>query len=242
MEPVIRYQLTSPMHLTLGPDEIQRRLAVLKTLAGPGIQLEAKALTGGPGAIESARDAALVVPELLIRGQEAQEQGVAALIVGCFSDPGLGPLREVLDIPVVGPGSSAMHLAAQLGGRFAVLSPRQPGSRAVLQARGLGLEGCYAGSYGVDIPVLAFGRDPAATLGHLAERGQAVLATSGADTLVLGCMSMAFSGAAEILSEDLQVPVVNPVAAAVHQARGLVAMKLSHSRRAYPAPPGQTVY
>ena len=37
--------------------------------------------------------------------------------------PGLDALREMVSIPVIGPGAAALHLAAQLGTRIAVLTP-----------------------------------------------------------------------------------------------------------------------
>ena len=45
---------------------------------------------------------------------------------------------------------------------------------------------------------------------------------AGSDTLVLGCMSMAFLGVAERLSEELGVPVLNPARTALKTAEGLV--------------------
>ena len=59
---------------------------------------------------------------------------------------------------------------------------------------------------------------------------------AGADTLVLGCMSMAFLGVAERLSEELGVPVVNPARTALKTAELLVGSGLTHSPRAFPTP------
>lgn len=51
-----------------------------------------------------------------------EREGFDAIAVGCFLDPVLDELKELLDIPVLGLGESAMHLACMLGRRFAVLS------------------------------------------------------------------------------------------------------------------------
>jgi proline-specific peptidase len=60
---------------------------------------------------------------------------------------------------------------------------------------------------------------------------------AGADTIVLGCMSMAFLGVAEDLSAELAIPVVNPARTALKTAELLVGSGLTHSRRAFPTPP-----
>ena len=61
--------------------------------------------------------------------------------------------------------------------------------------------------------------------------------------LVLGCMSMAFlPGICETLGERVGVPVVNPVIAALKTAEAVVAMRLAHSKVAWPVPkPQETI-
>jgi allantoin racemase len=60
--------------------------------------------------------------------------------------------------------------------------------------------------------------------------------------LVLGCMSMAFlPGICESLSERVGVPVVNPVVAALKTAEAVSAMRISHSKSAWPPPKPQEI-
>ncbi|SNR50952.1 hydantoin racemase [Paracoccus sediminis] len=55
--------------------------------------------------------------------QAAAEEGVAALIVSAFSDPGLAELRDALpDTVVVGIGEQAFHEAARNGRSFAIVT------------------------------------------------------------------------------------------------------------------------
>lgn len=56
---------------------------------------------------------------------EAESQGYAAAMVGPHYDPGLLAAREAAQIPVTGPGESAMMIAQTLGRRFAVLTVRE---------------------------------------------------------------------------------------------------------------------
>ena len=234
----ILYQLTSPMEKTvLGADEVARRRDFLRQQAALGVEVEVRSLCEGPASIESAWEAALVVPALCEAVVRAQVEGFAAIIVGCFSDPGLDALRELTSTPIVGPGAAARHLAAQLGTRFTIITPLEtaPG-RAHERLRGLALDGLLASVRGVNMPVLDVARGREAVLDRLEEAGRAALRDDGADCLVLGCMSMGFLAITDDLQKRLDVPVVNPVTAALKTAEALVTMGLRHSKIAYPMP------
>jgi allantoin racemase len=237
------YQLTSPMEKTvLGSAEVERRRQFLRTRAGSGTDVDVRSLSEGPASIESEWDAALVVPELGDAIRRAQRDGFHAVIVGCFSDPGLGALRELVSVPVVGPGAAALHLAAQLGTRITIISPleKAPG-RVMSRLRALGLGELFAGVRSLDMPVLDVARQRDAVLDRLEEIGRAALRDDRADVLVLGCMSMGFLGITDELTKRIEVPVVSPVVAALETARAVVAMGLSHSKAAYPVPPKMEV-
>jgi allantoin racemase len=238
----ILYQLTSPMEMTLGEAEMVRRRDVLRRYANLGTEVEVHSIPHGPGSIESSYDAALVVPELLKAAPEAEHDGFDAVIIGCFSDPGIDALREIVEIPIIGPGASAMHLAAQLGSRFSIISPLAGGGgRVAARLRSLGLRDKFASVRGIAMSVLDLAQQPEATLERLAATGRGIADEDGADVLVLGCMSMAFLDITEALQERLGMPVVNPVMAALKTAEMIVAMHLSHSKSAYPAPPVKAV-
>lgn len=235
----ILYQLTSPMEKTvLGPAEVARRREFLRTRAAPGVDVEVWSLADGPPSIESAWEAALVVPELTRLVVQARGEGFDAVIVGCFSDPGLEALRELVDIPVIGPGSSAVHLAAQLGTRFTIISPLAGGDgRVKARLRALGLADKFASVRSIGMSVLDLARDREAVLERVSEVARAAVREDGADVFVLGCMSMGFVGVADDVGKRLELPVVNPVVVALKTAEMVVAMGLSHSKAAYPIPP-----
>jgi allantoin racemase len=60
------------------------------------------------------------VIEGAIRGEK---EGCDAVIICCYTDCGLQPLREVLEIPVVGLAESSMAIACMLGRKFAIIAP-----------------------------------------------------------------------------------------------------------------------
>jgi allantoin racemase len=231
------YQLTSPMERTLGEDEIVRRQTVLQGFAAPGTDVTVRSIPHGPGSIESAYDAALVVPALLEKLSEADRDSFDAAIIGCFSDPGMDALREITQMPIVGPGASALHLAAQLGNRFSIISPGESRGRVETRMRALGLNDKFASVRGIAMSVLDLARDRGAALERIAEVGRNAVKSDGADILVLGCMSMAFLEITGDLQKRIGVPIVNPVAAAVKTAEMVAVLGLSHSKAAYPNPP-----
>ncbi len=235
----ILYQLTSPMEKTvLGPPEVLRRREFLRARAASGVEVEVWSLAEGPPSIESAYEAALVVPELTRAIPRAQREGFDAVIVGCFSDPGLEALRELVDIPVIGPGSSAVHLAAQLGTRYSVIAPLGGGEgRLAARLRALGLADMFASVRGIGMSVLDLARDREAVLERVTEVARTAARDDGADVFVLGCMSMGFVGVTEDVQKRLGLPIVNPVVAALKTAEMAAAMGLSHSKAAYPLPP-----
>lgn len=239
----ILYQLTSPMERTvLGKDEVERRRAFLQTRAASNAEVLVWSNTSAPPSIESAYDAARSVPAMLDLVHRAEAEGVDAVIIGCFSDPGIEAAREITSIPVIGPGAAAMHLAAQLGARFAIVAPLAGNQgRARMRMRELGLEGCFASVRGMGMAVLDLARDREGALERIAEVGRRAVEDDGADVLVLGCMSMAFLDVTGELEGRIGVPLVNPVTAALKTAEMVVGMGLAHSKRAWPMPPKMEV-
>ena len=238
----ILYQLTSPMDRTLGPAEVARRQSVLQSSAASGIEVLVEPTAIGPASIESARDAGLIVPELIRLAPEAERRGVKAIIIGCYSDPGLDALREMVSIPVIGPGASSLHLAAQLGTRIGLLTPSGRGfGRVAARMRGLALGELLVSVRGVGLSVMDLAEQKPGALDKATDAAR-VCVEEGADVLVLGCMSMAFlPGICETLSERLGVPVVNPVIAALKTVEALVTMRIAHSKAAWPRPKSQPI-
>jgi allantoin racemase len=184
---------------------------------------------GAPPAIESALDEAACVPPMLELVRDAQRRGYHAVVIACFSDPGLDAVREATDLPVVGIQDAAMHLAAQLGYRFSVLTTlahRAPlRERAALLA---GLDRRLASCRPLDLPVLDTIVNRERVLEKIVCVGRQAIDADGAEVLVLGCAGLGdLAGRA---SDALGVPVIDPNAAALKLCETLVDLRLSHSR------------
>lgn len=235
----VQYLVPGPMSKgPLGAQELKRRQALLNDWAFPQTEVEVVDVPDGPASIESAYEELLAVPATLKGIQQAEKDGYDAVIIGCFGDPGLEAARELVTVPIIGPGEASMLLAASLGHRFSVVtildsviaSQEQQAFRAGVLAK-------LASVRATDIPVLSLMKDKKATLRRVIEVGRQAIEKDRADTLILGCMTMSFLGVAEEVSQTLGVPVINAGRAALKAAETLVAMEMHHSKRAFPTPP-----
>jgi allantoin racemase len=229
----ILYLVPGALSASRGASELERRRAALQAWAAPGVEVGIAENADGPASIESGYEEYLSVPGSLEVAAKAQHDGYDAIVLGCFGDPGLDGFRELVRVPVVGPCEAAMHAACQLGHRFAIVTVLESVVAPLHRlARIAGLDSRVAAVVAVDIPVLELGADSYQSVLSGCRRALA----AGADTLVLGCMSMAFLGVAERLSEELGVPVVNPARTALKTAELFAGSGLTHSRRAFPTP------
>jgi allantoin racemase len=221
----------------LGSEELTRRKKILQQYAQKNTIIDIADIDHGPSSIESVYEEYLSVPETVKRSIRAERDGFDGVILGCFGDPGLDALREVVSIPVVGPGEAAMHVASMLGRRFAIITVTESVVPSLERlARILGLDHKMASVRAVNIPVLELRRDIEFTMKRMTAESRKAIAEDKADVIVLGCMSMAFMEVTEKMMETLGVPVVNPAYVSLKICEGLVCSRLTHSKKAYPFP------
>jgi allantoin racemase len=208
--------------------------------AGPGTKISTVSLNWGSASLESRRDQALVVPEILSRVVEAERESCDAVIIDCMADPGMFEARELVSIPVVGPGQTSMSVAAMLGYRFSVLCVLDENRPIVQdQVTRYGFLPKLASVRAFNVPVLQIDPNSASTLQAVVDASAKAIHEDDADVIVPGCTSLA--GMAPrirraLLERGLQVTVLDPPPLAVKLAEALVALGQSHSRRSF-APP-----
>ncbi|WP_273836995.1 aspartate/glutamate racemase family protein [Halococcus sp. PRR34] len=180
--------------------------------AGPQTEIITDCPDRGPESLESFYEYHLATGGLLETVAEYQGD-VDGVVVGCFGDPGLYPLKEVLNVPVVGVAEASMGIATVLGHRFSILVALK---RAVPMMENLvrqyGLNQRLATVEATGLSVLDLERDPEQTLVELTAAGERAT-DSGAEVFVLGCSGM--SGYEEELANRLGAPVIDPIANAV---------------------------
>jgi len=223
-------------------EEAQRAYAAF---ARPGTAVSAVAVEKGPASIETYYDEALAVPGVLFKVQEAEREGMDAVLIDCMGDPGLEAARELVSIPVIGPAQAAMHLAAILAHRFSIITILERTIPAVEeQVVRYGLVDRLASVRSVNIPVLEIKGNEERVVEALIEEGVRAVQEDGAHIIIPGCTGMI--GLARQVEEGLAergcpVPVIEPPWAAIKLAESLVDMGLSHSKRTYPAPPEKEI-
>lgn len=235
----IQYLVPGPMHLTeLGSQELQRREDKLREWALPGTTVSVRAVEAGPASIESMYEEYLSIPAMGHLITRAEIEGANAAIVGCFGDPGLDGFREISDMLVVGPASASIAMATTLGHRFGIVTVTAsivPALRRLVWEAGA-LDALASIRY-IETSVIGINKDHEGALERMLEQGRLAVENDGADTLVLGCMSMGFLDVAERMTTELGVPVINPSRAALHMAEATLALGLTQSRKAFMTPP-----
>ena len=231
----IAYLAPGPLSVTqLGPEELARRREYLERYTFPGTNIEVWEAEHGPTSLESAWEEVRAVPEIVRAVRRLAREGADAVIIGSFDDPGLAAARELVRIPVIGPAQASCHLAVQLGDNFGVLTVVDeviPLLRRLIRAYGLHPMLCDIRS--VHVPVLELRRQPDAVLENLTREGRTLI-EAGADTIVIGGMTLGFLGIAGELEKRLEVPVIDPVLTSLKMAEALVGLSAVHSVRAYP--------
>jgi Asp/Glu/hydantoin racemase len=190
----------------------------------PGCHVEGITAGFGPRGIGGRAD--LTISAMATLSAAVDHEGEHdAIIVACFSDPGLSALREVLDIPVVGIGEASFLTAVQLGARFCVVTVGPRVVPIIEEAvHATGLTSRFAGVEIVDSAALQ-APDPVPLLLQGVEKA---VRDRGAEVAILG--GAAFAGLAAQVSAQSPIPIVGSVEAAAAQAMALLQLKACRPR------------
>ena len=222
--------------------ELARREKILRAMAAAGTRIDIFGLEKDPAksylyTSQSAYDGALSTPDDIKCALEAEKAGYQAVIIACGADPGLDPLREVLRIPVIPPGSAAKHFCSMLGHRFSVLTTgkRDPFPAEIHERDGL-LKLVSIHPIGLTVPEVR--SKPREAYNAMVREGKRAVREYGACAVTYGCMSMGFLMVDDKLTKAIGVPAINPVRAAVRMAEMFIDLKITHSKQSFPVPPG----
>ncbi|WP_245290335.1 aspartate/glutamate racemase family protein [Shinella sp. DD12] len=166
-------------------------------------------LSKSPPGIETDAHVAEVIPHLVEAVRDAKAD---AIVVSCFSDPGIDVVRAVGRVPVTGIAEAAYLAALGLGARFGIVSL---GPSSIARHRRylekLKLDARLAGDRSIDMTIVEL----IAT--NVVERVSSIAVqlrdTDGADVIILGCAGLGSYRAA--LQDSLGLPVIDPVQAGV---------------------------
>jgi allantoin racemase len=91
----MKIMVINPNTSTSMTDHMRRELVEIKR---ESTELTVTCPDKGPISIESAYDEALAIPPTLELVKQANQEGYDAVILACFSDPGLFAAKEISDI------------------------------------------------------------------------------------------------------------------------------------------------
>jgi allantoin racemase len=243
------------------PEEFMRRILWLNPIAHsdhdpimeemfqrealPDTEVMVKSLTHGPWHLGYHYYGTLVLPESIAIFLNAEREGYDAAVMGCFYDPGVREIREVLTtMPIVFPEETCTHLAATMGDKFSILVAEKkciPAMSDNLERYGLSKK--LASFVSLDMNVLEFQKDPAVTQSRMMAAGKQAL-DEGAEVLIFGC-TMEY-GFAPKMQDTLGVPVIDAAITSFKYAEFRADLRQrygwSHSKRcAYESPKNEEI-
>jgi len=203
--------------------------AAARAVAGANTEILAVCPSQGVPSIEGHFDEAVAAIGVLEQIKAGREQGVCGHVIACFGDPGLLAARELAQGPVVGIAAAAMHMATLVATRFSIVTTLP---RTLIIARHLlqqyGFEHHCAALHAIDLPVLALEDGSGLAQEKVRQRCIQAKREDGSGAIVLGCGGMA--DLARALTQELGVPVIDGVTAAVKMVESLVALGLGTSK------------
>jgi allantoin racemase len=218
------------------PVERKRREDTALAYSSPEVEVGIVSVKASPHFRGNAPDLlGLAVPAFIDAFREAEKQGYDAVVPLGTLDLGVDAGRSVVDIPVVGPSESMLHIASMLGRRFGILQYHDfnlpLGYRMVerfnMIHKVVGWRSC-----GFELPDIAANRD--AVVATFVERAKE-LVSLGADVILpMGITQCPVHIKPEWLMDELGVPVVEGIGAPIRFAAMLVSLKLNYSRKYWP--------
>ncbi len=210
-----------------------------RSVASPGVEIIASNPGCGPVSIEGHYDEALSVIGLLEeihRGE--REEGIDGYVIACFGDPGLLAAREIARGPVLGIAEAAMHAASMIATGFSVVTTL--GRTCVIAkhlVRAYGMEEHCRAIRAAELAVLELEDPHSNAFARIVDECRRARDEDGAGAIVLGCGGMA--DLARRIGDEIRIPVIDGVTAAVRFTEALVGLGLGTSKfgdLAYPLP------
>lgn len=223
-------------HANMTRDMLDERERFLSEAVSPGVELSVDCLPSGPDSIESHVDEALSCEMTARICIQAETDGFNAIVIYCFSDIGIDAARQLVRIPIIGPGEVALAVADIFSLRFCVVTTietNRPRTYRRLMRKSSVAREKMASVRSLDIPVVELRDHPDATLERLRALCADATSEDGVDTIILGCTGLAQYGKA--LEQEFGLTVLDPAMLAVAAAEMAARLGLTHSRLVWPA-------
>jgi len=178
----------------------------------------------------------LEAPQLVSKTVWAAENGYDAVVQSNTFDPGVDAARLAVGIPVVGVFRTALHVAATLATRFAIMVPLDSHVPYTWRlVKSYGMEPWITSIRPIQVygPDLASRKDEIEGLAVDVMRKQ--VTESGAELIIpLGGALIPYVVSPEVLAEKVGVPVFNTKSVGIRFAETCVDLGMTQSPAAYP--------
>jgi len=181
-----------------------------KDIAEPSTTLVGTGFDSGTKHLEYEFYEHLAIHKIIEKTVNAEREGFDGVVIGCFYDPGLREVRELVEIPVVGVCEASLHVASMLSAdKFSVLVGRRKWiPKMADNARNYGFDSRIASWRVLDLTVPDM-HDMEKTQAAILREARGAVEEDMAECVVLGCTGMA--GQAIKAQEELGVPILDPV-------------------------------
>ncbi|RUW01204.1 MULTISPECIES: aspartate/glutamate racemase family protein [unclassified Mesorhizobium] len=207
------------------------------SVASSGTEIVAVNPADGPPSIEGYFDEVFAVPGIIAEMRKAP--AADAYVIACFDDTGLDAARCATEVPVIGIGEAAFHLASLVAGKFSVVTTLARSVPAIEHNLAkYGLSSRCAKVRSSEVAVLELERPGSNARHRISDEIARAIREDHAEAIVLGCAGMA--DLAHSLSEEHGVPVLDGVVCAITLAESLFKVGLKTSKiGGYAAPRGK---
>ena len=218
----------------LDSTEIKRREKVANDILRGTSKVDIIQTENGPKYIDNAIDETYASFSYLPQLKKLENE-YDSFVIGCFGDPGLRAARQLIRTPVIGPAQSSIHFTAQVADRYIIVEPNEEQiSEERELSRRYAMDNHLAGVVAVETPVKEIVRNRDAALKKIKNTISLAIKKYDGEAVILGCMSMGYHLLDEILTDQLKIPVINPVKISLKMAELQGSLKIRHSIKSYP--------
>ena len=192
---------------------------------GNDTEIFVDSLATGPPHIEYRYYEALIIPEMLHKIKQAENDGYDGAIIGCFFDTGLYPAKEITSKMVVtAPAEATMNVASTLGYKFSIIAGKDRWTTIIEDVvYNYGFERRLASMKCLGLGVLDLHTDENQTKDKMRQLAKEAVEKDGAEVIILGC-TVGF-GFYEELQNEIGVPVLDAALCSLKYAEFLIEIK-----------------
>lgn len=219
---------------SFSPEEIKMRQDYAASLCSSEIHVVG---VEGPPSLTDDATLGLLIPGMIKRAKEADQQGYDAAVIHCFADIGIEGAKTVANIPVVGAAESVYRVASLLADHFGLITAREEYIPSFFRrARTLGVAERIVSAKAINIPILELRQRRDEVEAKFIQRTKEAI-RDGAEIILVGCLAILPTlgkGSAQRLSEKLGIQIMDGTATALRVAEMLVNLRLTQSRLTFP--------